>query len=148
MLHRWHEVSPHVDAAVWLLLLEELLEAVEAELVPVLELAVAVESLLHGVVGEVHSSVVDVLGVDREDGGRRADVTLLEEVEVVVLVQEHPDADVELAPADEEGPLDVLLDDEGVVLDLVAAALGWLLLDRCVGRVRLSLELCGGLSER
>ena len=37
----------------------------------------------------------------------------------MVLVEEHPDTDVKLALEYEERTLDILLDDEGVVLDFV-----------------------------
>ena len=64
--------------------------------------------------------VVDVGEVDLELAGGGPQVALLEYVKLVVLVDQHPDPDVKLPIVQQEGPLDVFLDDEGVVLDLVA----------------------------
>ena len=55
---------------------------------------------------------------------RGAEVALSEEVDLHVLVDEDPDTDVEFAPVHQEGPFDVLLDDEGEVLLDVDLILG------------------------
>jgi hypothetical protein len=64
--------------------------------------------------------VVDVGEVDLELTGGGPQVALLENVQLMVLVDQNPDPDVKLPIVEQERPLDVFLDDEGVVLDLVA----------------------------
>ena len=76
--------------------------------------------LLDGVVGEMDEGVVDGGFGGGELLGGEAGVALLEEVDVVVVVDERPVADVELAFVDEQRALDVLLDDEGFRFDPVA----------------------------
>lgn len=93
---------------------------------------------LHGVVGQMHCSIIDVLGVDSILGAGRSDVALFEEIEVRVLVVEDPNANVELPIADEQRPLDVLLYDKGVMLYLECATFGGLFRRRL-----LFLLLCG-----
>lgn len=76
--------------------------------------------LLDGVVGEMDEGVVDVGFGGGELLGGEAGVAFFEEVDVVVVVDEGPVADVELAFVDEQRALDVLLDDEGLGFDPVA----------------------------
>ena len=64
--------------------------------------------------------VIDVGEVDLELTGGGPQVALLENVQLMVLVDQHPDPDVKFPIVEQERPLDVFLDDEGVVLDLVA----------------------------
>lgn len=76
------------------------------------------------------SRIVHVLEVNAVLAARGPDVAFAEVVEVVVLVEEHPDSDVELTLANQQGPFDVFLNNEGVVLDLVQTrpfgqCLGW-----------------------
>ena len=76
------------------------------------------------------SRIVHVLEVNAVLAARGPDVAFAEVVEVVVLVEEHPDPDVELTLANQQGPFDVFLNNEGVVLDLVQTrsfgqCLGW-----------------------
>lgn len=70
--------------------------------------------------------VVRVVRVDREGGGTRPQIPLLEEIHGSVVVDYDPHTDVELALPDQERSLDVLLDDKAVVLELELACL-WLL---------------------
>ena len=77
--------------------------------------------LLDGVIGQVDCSIIDVLRIYAILRAGSSDVPFFEEIEVRILVVEHPNANVKLAAADEEGSLYVLLYDEGIVLDLVSA---------------------------
>ena len=70
--------------------------------------------LLNRIIGQVDEVIVQILRVHRVGLTRRPQVALSEEVHVHILSQRHPDSDVELALVDEEGPLDVLLYDEGL----------------------------------
>ena len=65
---------------------------------------------------------------------RRAHVGLSEHVELGVVADEGPDADVELALAEEQGSLDVLLHDERAVLNFFHAFLSGLALFKLVLR--------------
>lgn len=117
------QVVINFNAAVGPFLVEYLLKPLVAELVPVLKLAIVLRELLHCVVRKVHVLVVDVLQVDAELARRSSKVALLEDVEIVILVDKHPHADVELAIEYQQGLLDVLLDDERVVLDFKCRSL-------------------------
>ena len=129
-LHDGDDVSVDVDATVGLLLVQQLLESPVAQLVAVFELPVGIQLFLDSVVGQVDSRIVHVLEVNAVLAARGPDVAFAEVVEVVVLVEEHPDPDVELTLANQQGPFDVFLNNEGVVLDLVQTrsfgqCLGW-----------------------
>jgi len=67
----------------------------------------------------VHILVIYILQVHLELAAACAQVAFLEDVQVVVLIDQHPHPDVELSVEDQKWPLYVLLDDEGVVLDFV-----------------------------
>lgn len=138
------QVVINLDAAVGPFLVEYLLEALVAELVPVLKLAIVLRELLHCVVRKVHVLVVDVLQVDAELARRSSKVALLEDVKVVILVDKHPHADVELAIEYQQRPLNVFLDDERVVLDFKCRCLLFGLLGAGIFR-RLFLLLGLGL---
>ena len=90
------------------------MELVEVKLVAVLVLAVAARIPLDGVVGQMHEWIVAV--VKFVFTARRAQVSFLKEEHFHVLVDEDPDADVELAFANQQRLLNVLLDDEREVL--------------------------------
>ena len=94
------------------MLVHELLELVEAHDVGLLLFAEVLGKLLHSMVGQVHEAVVRVVRVQLELVGAQPQVALLAEVDVALVVEEDPDADVELALAEQQWPLDVLLDDE------------------------------------
>lgn len=70
---------------------------------------------MDGVVGQVHELVVNVAQVVNFAGG--PDVTFREEVDIEVVGDKHPHADVKLAAADQKRVLNVLLDDELVAFD-------------------------------
>lgn len=120
-LHSRNDVFENVDAAVRLLLHEKLLEPRVRQLIAILELSIAIELLLDGVISQMNRSVIDVVKVDTEFATRRAYVTFLKEVQVLILVEQNPDSDVEFAVADQKRTLDILLDDEVVVFDLERA---------------------------
>ena len=73
--------------------------------------------LLDRIIGQVDEIIVEVLSVHRVGLARRPQVALTEEVHVHILSQGHPDSYVELALVDEKGPLNVLLNDEGLRFD-------------------------------
>ena len=73
--------------------------------------------LLDRIIGQVDEIIVEVLSVHRVGLARRPQVALTEEVHVHILCQGHPDSYVELALVDEKGPLNVLLNDEGLRFD-------------------------------
>ena len=56
---------------------------------------------LDGVVGQMHCSIIDVLGVNTIFGAGGPDIALFEEIKVRVLVIKDPNADVELPVANE-----------------------------------------------
>jgi hypothetical protein len=64
--------------------------------------------------------IIDIGQVHLELTGRGPQVALLEHVQLMVLVDQHPHPDVKLPIVQQEWALNVFLDDESVVLDLVA----------------------------
>jgi len=52
----------------------------------------------------------------------------------VILIKQYPYSEVKLSAADQQRPLDVLLDDEGIVLDFEVLRLALLLLLHGRGR--------------
>ena len=94
------------------MLIHELLKLVETHDVGLLFFAEVLGKLLHSMVGQVHEAVVRVVRVQHKLVGAQPQVALLAEVDVTLVVEEDPDADVELALAEQQRPLDVLLDDE------------------------------------
>jgi len=62
--------------------------------------------------------VIDVLEINLEFLRRGSEITLLEDVEIVVLVDKDPNTNIELSVKDEQGSFNILLNDERVVLDL------------------------------
>lgn len=96
--------------------LEVLLEVREAELVARFKLTEILRVLLYGIVRQVDEFVAELVEVVLL--GARAQVALLIEVaaEEAVYACKHPeDTNVKLSPVDQERPLDVLLDDDGVL---------------------------------
>jgi len=116
--HLWHHMLVHVKVFFRVELIYDGLEPRERELVAVLEVTVVFAVFLHGIVGQVNKRVVHVGHVDAELRRSRSKVALLEEVEVVLLCETDPDSDVEFTLEDEQGSLEVLLNDECVVADL------------------------------
>ena len=122
-MHLGHELVIDGDATFGVELVDVLLEGREAQLITVLKVTVILGMLLHRIVGQVHKSIVDVLQVDAELRAGGAKVALPEKEELVVLIEQHPHPNVKLALVDEQRSLDVLLNDERVMLDLVARGL-------------------------
>jgi len=106
--------------AVWVRIIDNLLEPLVAELVAILEGAIVLGVLLNGIISQVNVLIVDVLQVHLELRGRRSQVALFEDVELMVLVDEDPHADVKLTIVQQERPLNVFLDDKRIVLDFIA----------------------------
>ena len=79
--------------------------------------------LLHRIVGQVHERIVNVLQVYTELRAGSTQVALPEKEELMVLIEQHPHPYIKLALVDEQWPLDVLLNDERVMLDLIARGL-------------------------
>ena len=73
--------------------------------------------LLHSVVCQVNEVIVEVLSVHGVGLAGGAQVALSEEVDVHVLGESDPDPDVKLSFVDQQGPLDILLYDEGLRAD-------------------------------
>ena len=121
-MHLWHQVVEDAHPALWVVLIDVVLEGAEAQLVSIFEVTIVFSMLLDCIVRQMHEGIVYILEVDTELTGRGPQVSLLEEEELLVLIQEHPDTNVELALVDQQWPLDVLLDDERVVLDLVISS--------------------------
>ena len=89
----------------------------------------------------MHVLIVGVVGVYGEFRGGRSQVALGEEVERAVVVEEDPDANVELPLVYQERLLYILLQNERIVLDLVLRLLLRGLLLRHLQRCRLSVQL-------
>ena len=68
----------------------------------------------------MHAPLLHALSVEGEGLARGTDVALSTEVHLLVLGHQHPHSDVEFTAVDQEGSLDVLLDDERGCPDLVA----------------------------
>ena len=79
--------------------------------------------LLHRIVCQVHERIVNILQVYTELRAGGAQVALPEKEELVVLIEQHPHPYIKLALVDEQWPLYVLLNDERVMLDLIARGL-------------------------
>ena len=118
-MHLWNEVIVDTDTAFWIMLIDVVLELLEAQLIPIFEVAVVFCMLLDCVICQMHEGIVNVLEIDAVFRAGRPQVALFEEEKLVVLVEQYPNANVELAFEDEQGPLNILLNDECVVLDLV-----------------------------
>ena len=73
--------------------------------------------LLHCIISQVNEVIVEVLGVHGVGLARGAQVALSEEVDVHVLGEGDPDPDVKLSFVDQQGPLNILLYDEGLRAD-------------------------------
>jgi hypothetical protein len=76
--------------------INDLLETPVAQLVAIFKGAIILRVFLDGVVGQVDILVVDVGEVHLELTGGGPQVALLENVQLVVLVDQHPDPDVKL----------------------------------------------------
>lgn len=95
--HSWHYVLVDVFFAARLLGIQDFLQTLEWEDVAVLELAVCVQLFLDCVIGEVHCCVINVLKIDAVLGTWRPDVPFFKQVDVLVLVMQHPHSYVKLA---------------------------------------------------
>lgn len=82
-------------------------------------MSISVELLLDCIICEVNRSVINVFKVDPKLRPGHSDIPFLEHVDVLVLIQQDPDSDIKFAIANEQGSLNVLLNDESVMLDLV-----------------------------
>ena len=122
-MHLGHQVIVNGDFCLGVVLVNVVLEGREAQLVAVFKVSVVLGVLLNGVVGQVHESIVYVLEVNTKLGRRCAQISFLEEEQVVVLVEQHPNTNVELASVDQQRSLDVLLDDKCVVFHLISCKL-------------------------
>lgn len=78
-------------------IIDNLLETFVTELVTVFEGAVVFGIFLDGVVGEVDILVVDVLQVYLEFWGGGSQISLFENVEIMLLIDEYPHSDVKFA---------------------------------------------------
>jgi hypothetical protein len=107
LAHLRHQVLLKADHVA--LRRKHVFELAHRQLVVVLEGLVVRRVLLHCVVRQVHAAVAKV--GEREGRARRAHVALGVEVRAAVVRHEHVRADVELAAADEQRVLDVLLHD-------------------------------------
>lgn len=109
-LHARKEVPHEAHGLVLVAAVQEPLEVVDAELVGVLEAAVVVGVGLHGVVGEVHKAVGQVLEVEGLAAGAEVDVAVHVAPEDAVGRGEHCEgAHIELAAVNEEWFVNVLL---------------------------------------
>ena len=105
-----------------------LAEGFHAHNVAFLELAVVLGVLLHGIVCQVHIDLVKLLPGQVILFTGRSHVGFLEQVELCIVIDQCPDANVKFPSTEKQGCLDVLLDDERRILDL---------LDTCTGRLLL-----------
>ena len=85
-MHLRHKVAVHVDPTFWVVVVDVLLESGETKLVPIFEVSIVVCILLHRIVCQMHESIVHVLEIDSELGGRCPQVAFFEEEQVMVLV--------------------------------------------------------------
>ena len=76
-------------------------------------LAIVFALLLDSIISQMNEVIIELGRVDAVRLARCADIALLEEVDVHIMREEHPDTDVELPLVDQKGSFDVLLDDEG-----------------------------------
>lgn len=121
-MHLRHKVPIHGHAILSIVGIDVLLELREGQLIAIFEVAVVFRVLLHRVVRQMNESIVDILQIDAEFCRGCPQVAFFEEEYLMILIKEHPDSDVELAPEDEQGSLDILLNDERIVLDLDLAS--------------------------
>jgi hypothetical protein len=96
--------------------IDVVLKVSKGKLITVLELPVRVGLDLNGVIREVDKSIINVLQINAVGRATHPQVAFWEEEQVRVVSQQDPHADIELALVDQQGPLNVLLDDEGVKL--------------------------------
>ena len=95
------------------------LESRETQLVSILKISIVLSILLHSIISQMDEGIINILEVNTELAGRCPQVALLEEIQVMVLVEKHPDPNVEFPLENQQWPLDVLLNDKCVVLDLL-----------------------------
>jgi hypothetical protein len=71
---------------------------------------------LDGDVGKMYKSIIRILRIDVELIGAGPEISLLANICFSVHIDEHPNPYVKLPLVDEEGPFDVLLNDEAIML--------------------------------
>lgn len=106
--------------------MQDLVELLEGQLVALLELPVVLRVLLHRIVGQMDVRIRDVLKVELLS--RRPQVTFREHVHVQRLGHQYPHSDVEFAILNQQGLLDVLLDDELMAANFALVLAGSLFL--------------------
>ena len=82
----------------------------------------------------MHTSLLNAICVQGEGLARGADISLSTEVHFSILGDKHPHSDVKLTSVDQEGSLNVLLDDEGGSTYLIAWTLTVLSVDQALLR--------------
>ena len=113
-----------------------LFEICEGQLVSVLMRPISRRILLHGIICEVDVVIRQgclLCGIFSAGGAEVAfpsknigeGIKLPKEEDFHVLGYEDPNANVKFALVEKQGPLDVLLDDEGVVLQIVRGLESW-----------------------
>lgn len=96
--------------------LHHLLQVLERHLITVSDFAVVCGVFLHRIVGEVdEAAVLGVLATVLE--GTQPHVAFWEDKALEPMGHQHPHADVELVVMNQQGPLQILLDQEAVSLD-------------------------------
>jgi hypothetical protein len=133
-LDHWHNVLVQNLVEVYVLSrlsFEDIGGLWKAQNVAFLALAVVLVVLLDRIVCQVHEGLVDGLLADGEWVRTHSYVAFLEEVALRVLevdhVAKHPEPYVELPLVNQERPLDVLLEDEDLGLDVGRQVRGLLL---------------------
>lgn len=98
-------------------LLQQPSQTLKAKLIARLVLPVVFIALLHCVVGEMHIEIGDFIAAEGVRVGGGSKIALSKEINLEIVADQDPHADVELAVVDEQGTFHVFLDDEGVGTD-------------------------------
>ena len=100
-----------------------LAEGLDTNDIALLEHAVVLRVLLHCIVRQMHVNLVELLARQVVLFARRAHVRFSEHIQLSIVANQGPDADIKLALAEEQRRFDVLLHDERAVLNLLHAFL-------------------------
>ena len=122
----------YVDAAIRLLLVEYFLISFVAYNISVFVLSICIQILLNCVICQMDSGVVDIVRVNTIIRAWHPDVAFLENVEILILVKEHPHSKIKLALHDKLWPLYVLLNNKIIVFNLKCSFIGGCLGQRCL----------------
>ena len=86
-MHLWNQVLVDINTTFRVVHLNIVLEGLKAQLVAIFEVTIVFSMLLHCIICQVHKCVVYILKINAELCGRSAQIPLLKEEQLLVLIE-------------------------------------------------------------